>query len=249
MELLKRTKELHQRVSGLAASRGRYEEGKELEDFRTEKLLPRLERLIKVQATCAAFGQRTVVHPATLVPATLPTKVTRLRDRFAKSPTRTTLVASNGWPALQPAVEAGIADAEKALCDAWSAYYIEKVPQDTVASLQQDAAIGAHPENATVLQEYEKVRQQLAKACSALPRTPAQVDEFLALVSRAQALLDQLNREPPSPDLLPPPDVQRFLQALQRRSTVGLDLVTAEVLEWLAVAGRLGQFEVRRKAS
>lgn len=249
MDLIKRTKDLHQRVGGLAAARGLYDEVKGLEDFRADKLAPRLKRLTGVRATCDAFAQRSIPEPAALVPETLPAKVARLRDRFIQSPTRTTLVAPNGWPSLQSAVDGGLAGAESALQNAWSAYCSAKAPRDEVAVLRQDPDIAGHPENGPLLQQYEKLYQQLAKASSILPRTPQQIDEMLTSAGQAQSLLDRLNREPPSQASPPPPDAQRFLQALQRQGAASLELMTPEVLQWLASNGRLGQFEVRRKAA
>ena len=248
MSLLQQTQGLHDRITALLQARGQHDETKALDELRQEKVEPCVKRLQDLLLSRVALADRDVPHQPEPLAANLATQVSKLKSRFEKAPAHATLVAARAWPAVQPLLDAFAQAAQQAALQAWGTYCQSTAPSSEPTSLRQDYAIGLHPENQPILREYEAVFRSLERSSSSLPRDVGAVDDFIGRCTQAHTLLRSLNRVLPPPEQRPPADVAEFLRRTQI-GAVGLEHVSASVLDWLRSANRLGEFEVWRKGT
>jgi len=232
--LLENAKVAHERLQSAEAARTNLDEAKAL--LALQKILSvKAEKLHVLVARATLLRERGVVLSA--FPDTRPMRKTidTLRKRFDEKTNSATLTQGKHWTGLQSELEGAIATLEAEQRHDWKNYFATRLfgslpPEQRKVSLVQT------PENKLALAQYERLYGKFMIYRNTVPSTTQELDE----VHHCSEALSNITF-----DEKVPKEVAIFINAVP--SGAGLDLLTAEVIEWLRTQGLLDSFVVRAR--
>jgi len=159
-----------------------------------------------------------------------------LRKRFDEKTSSSTLTQGKHWTGLQAALDSAIVTLEVEQRQDWKNYFGTRLFAG-LAPEQRKVSLVQTPDNKVAMGQYERLYEKFARYRHAVADTKEILDE----VHRCSEALTNIIF-----DENVPTEVELFFKAIP--SGACLDLLTAEVVEWLRAQGLLGSFVVRARA-
>lgn len=162
--------------------------------------------------------------------------IVNLRKRFDEKPGATTLTQGKHWTGLQTDLDTAIATIEGEQRQDWKNYFATRLftglpPEQRKVGLVQT------PANVLALKQYTRLYETFARYRNAVANTVEEIDE---VHSCSEALRNITFVE----DV--PKAVELFINAVS--TGAGLEMLTAEVMDWLRTQGLIESFVVRARA-
>jgi hypothetical protein len=233
--LLENAKAAHERLQSAEAARVNLDEAQALLDLQKELLLKAMKlHALVVRATLLRE------HGVVLSPGpdtkTMRKAIDTLRKRFDEKTKSSTLTQGKHWTGLQTELDGAIATLEAEQRHDWKNYFATRLfaglpPEQRKVGLVQT------PDNKIALGQYERLYDKFARYRNTVASTAQELDE----VHRCSEALTNITFVEDVPKA-----VELFINAVP--SGAGLELLTAEVIEWLRAQGLLGSFVVRARA-
>lgn len=233
--LLENAKAAHERLQSAEAARVNLDEAQALLDLQKELSLKAMKlHALVVRATLLRE------HGVVLSPGpdtkTMRKSIDTLRKRFDEKTKSSTLTQGKHWTGLQTELDGAIAALEAEQRHDWKNYFATRLfaglpPEQRKVGLVQT------PDNKIALGQYERLYEKFARYRNTVASTAQELDE----VHRCSEALMNITFVEDVPKA-----VELFINAVP--SGAGLELLTAEVIEWLRAQGLLGSFVVRARA-
>lgn len=161
--------------------------------------------------------------------------VQRSFERFKQTPRATTLRRGTVWTTLTNKLEMLTKKAQTAQSTDWQSYFDNNL-FGGLPPTKREATLAKTPQNEQAVKRYRQLYQVFINYRL---RPPTDAEGFKELRQLSQQLAEITFQE----DV--PEDVRKFLEALG--SGAGLNLLTPEVLTWLADNGLLANYVVRAR--
>lgn len=233
--LLANAKTAHERLQSAEETRANLDEARALISLQKE-LAAKAVKLHDVVAQYHLLREQGVdLSPSPDTKAMRKT-IANLRARFDEKPSSNTLTQGKHWTGLQTALEGANAILEMQLRQDWKNYFATRLfaglpPEQRKVGLVQT------PDNMLALNQYTRLYEKFARYRDSVAGTVEELDE----VHRCSDALKNITFVEDVPKA-----VELFINAVP--SGAGLELLTAEVIEWLRAQGLLGSFVVRARA-
>jgi hypothetical protein len=162
--------------------------------------------------------------------------IANLRKRFDERPSSSTLTQGKHWTGLQTDLDTAIATLEVEQRQDWKNYFGTRLfaglpPEERKIGLVQT------PDNKLALGQYTRLYEKFARYRNTVPGTTEELDE----VHRCSEALTKITFVEDVPKA-----VELFIHAVPTGAR--LELLTAEVIDWLQAHGLLDSFVVRARA-
>jgi hypothetical protein len=233
--LLTNAKAAQERLQSAEATRANLEEARALIGLQKE-LAAKAAKLHYIVARYQLLREHGVALSPSPDTKTMRKTISNLRARFDEKPSSSTLTQGKHWTGLQAALEGAITTLETQLRQDWKNYFDTRLfaglpPEQRKIGLVQT------PDNILALNQYALLYETFSRHRNAVAETA----EELAEVHRCSEALTKITFVEDVPKA-----VEIFINAVP--SGAGLDLLTAEVIEWLQAQGLHGSFVVRARA-
>lgn len=233
--LLENAKAAHERLQSAEAARVNLDEAQALLGLHKE-LSVKATKLHALVARAVLLREHGVVLSARPDTKTMRKAIATLRKRFDEKTNSSTLTQGQHWKGLQTALDGTIATLEVEQRQDWRNYFATRLfaglpPEQRKIGLVQT------PDNKLALGQYERLYEKFARFRNTVAGTVEELNE----VHRCSEALKSITFVEDVPK-----EVELFINAVP--TGAGLDLLTAEVIEWLLAQGLLGSFVVRARA-
>ena len=233
--LLDNAKAAHERLQNAQAARANLDEAQALLGLQ-KALSVKAARLHTLVARAILLREHGVVLSAGPDTKTMRKAIDTLRKRFDEKTNSSTLTQGKHWSGLQTDLDGAIATLETEQRRDWKNYFATRLfaglpPERRKVGLVQT------PENKLSLGQYERLYEKFARYSNTVAGTAHEIDE----VHRCSEALTNIAFVENVPK-----EVESFINAVP--GGAGLDLLTAEVIEWLREQGLLASFVVRARA-
>ncbi len=233
--LLENAKAAHERLQSAEAARANLDEAQALLGLQ-KALSLKAEKLHALVARATLLREHGVILSPGPDTKTMRKAIDTLRKRFDEKTTSSTLTLGKHWTGLQTELDGAIATLEAEQRQDWKNYFATRLfaglpPEQRKVGLVQT------PDNKLALGQYERLYEKFARYRNTVAGTAQELDE----VHRCSEALTNITFVENVPKA-----VELFINAVP--SGAGLDLLTAEVVEWLREQGLLGSFVVRARA-
>jgi hypothetical protein len=233
--LLDNAKAAHERLQNAQAARANLDEAQALLGLQ-KALSVKAARLHTLVARAILLREHGVVLSAGPDTKTIRKAIDTLRKRFDEKTNSSTLTQGKHWSGLQTDLDGAIATLETEQRRDWKNYFATRLfaglpPERRKVGLVQT------PENKLSLGQYERLYEKFARYSNTVAGTAHEIDE----VHRCSEALTNIAFVENVPK-----EVESFINAVP--GGAGLDLLTAEVIEWLREQGLLASFVVRARA-
>lgn len=233
--LLDNAKAAHERLQNAQAARANLDEAQALLGLQ-KALSVKAARLHTLVARAILLREHGVVLSAGPDTKTMRKAIDTLRKRFDEKTNSSTLTQGKHWSGLQTDLDGAIATLETEQRRDWKNYFATRLfaglpPERRKVGLVQT------PENKLALGQYERLYEKFARYSNTVAGTAHEIDE----VHRCSEALTNIAFVENVPK-----EVESFINAVP--GGAGLDLLTAEVIEWLREQGLLASFVVRARA-
>jgi hypothetical protein len=232
--LLENAKVAHERLQSAEAARVNLDEAQALLGLQKELSVKAAKLHALVTRANLLRGHGVVLSPGPDT-KTMRKAIDTLRKRFDEKTNSSTLTQGKHWTGLQTGLDGAIATLEAEQRLDWRNYFATRLfaglpPEQRKISLVQT------PDNKLALGKYKLLYENFVRYRNAVADTKEVLDE----VRRCSEALTNIKF-----DENVPKEVELFFNAIP--SGAGLDLLTAEVIEWLRAQGLLGSFVVRAR--
>ena len=233
--LLEKAKAAHERLQSAQAARANLDEAQALLGLQ-KALSAKAVKLHALVARATLLRQNGVVLSPGPDTKTMRKAIDTLRKRFDEKTNSSTLTLGKHWTGLQTELEVAIATIEAEQRHDWKNYFATRLfaglpPEQRKVGLVQT------PDNKLALGQYERLYEKFARYRNTVAATAEELDE----VHRCSEALTNITFVENVPK-----EVELFINAVP--GGAGLDLLTAEVIEWLREQGLLASFVVRARA-
>jgi hypothetical protein len=233
--LLVDAKAAHERLQSAQAARANLDEAHALADLH-KSLAGKAAIMHALVARAGLLGQRGV--PLSSCPdfEAMRKTIGSLSKRFAEVQKSSTLTQGKHWTGLLTALETAIATVEANQRHDWSAYVTDHLfaglpPERRKVGLVQT------PDNKAAFERYTRLYEKFARYRNSIPTTAEGLDEVHELSDALAQIAFEENVSK---------EVEAFINALAYGAS--LELLTAEVIEWLREHDLLGSYVVRARA-
>lgn len=233
--LLANAKDACERLQSAEAARENLDEARALIGLQKE-LATKASKLHDAVARYHLLRGCGVVVSASPDTKTMRKTITNLLARFDENPSSRTLTHGKHWTGLQGALDGASTILEAQLRLDWKNYFATRLfaglpPEQRKVGLVQT------PDNVLALKQYTLLYEKFSRHRNGVPWTQQEIDE----AHRCSEALTNITFVENVPK-----EVESFLNAVP--GGAGLDLLTAEVIEWLREQGLLASFVVRARA-
>jgi hypothetical protein len=231
--LLARAKALRERLVNLDQLGGNVEEAGQLEDLRTDLALPAAEfsRALEQRKMLMDSGID-IAEPPSLETARKRAAV--LLEKFKTEKKAATLKKGAGWANLLKDIKAASTDVSASVDRSWRGYRQSIFTGEAPGVVK--GRIALTPANEAAFKAYEQLYQAFRAEFDKLPRDKDAIDHVKTLTAR-------LTETAKIFDFNVPPDVKRFLEAIQSGGAK-LNLLTDAVLKWLEANNALDSYRI-----
>jgi hypothetical protein len=233
--LLENAKAAHERLQSAEAARVNLDEAQALLDLQKELSLKGM-KLHALVARATLLREHGVVLSPGPDTKTMRKAIDTLRKRFDENTKSSTLTQGKHWTGLHTALDRAIATLDAEQRHDWKNYFATRLfaglpPEQRKVGLVQT------PDNKLGLGQYERLYDKFTRYRNTVASTAQELEE----VHRCSEALTNITFVEDVPKA-----VELFINAVP--SGAGLELLTAEVIEWLLAQGLLGSFVVRARA-
>lgn len=228
-----------ERLTHLETVRSGLAEAQKLEDLR-QALQPRaqqLQSLIARREMLRAGGVPTSTAPE--ISAAIDT-VSKVANLFQKSGNASVLTQGSRWTNLVSKLDALTSGLDALQRQDWKTYFANNLFGGLAPEQRRTTLNHHHPGNKKAIERYTQLYMQFNRFRNALPLDAQVLQGILATSTE----LGEIKFEESSNM---PPAVLRFLDSTGTSAGANLELVTAEVIDWLRGSGLLGSYIVRAK--
>jgi hypothetical protein len=212
-----------------------------------EALATKANELATVAARLQAISRRKRLFTAWNVPQSswpgtdnVKRIINQTRDRFIESPKSKTLVDGQRWSKLSKAIEEFIVSAQALEKQDWKNYFSSRLFAGVPPELRKQTILQALPENIALLDLYTRLYRQFIQYRNVVPTTAEALDEV-------HACSDQLGNIRFIENDNVPAAVKAFFDATSGGTGADLDLLNAEVINWLRANNMLANYVVRAR--
>jgi hypothetical protein len=223
------------RLNKVREARDGVDEAKAIDELRIQ--LVQLASPIKQLASNAQLlsSQGLKLSPVIEVDSAVET-VRKVSARFQEEPKSSTLRQGTRWSGLKNKLEALATKMGEVQVSDWKTFFSSNF-FGGLPPVQRGAQLAPTPENKKALDLYKELYQNFIKYRSNIPKD---AEEFERLRDMSEQLA-QIEFQEEVPD-----DVRMFFQAMGTGGA-GLELLTAEVIDWLSSNNSLNNYVVRAK--